>query len=60
MECFFLNPSDEWNRRDSIVRNVCSQYRVDVTSSNKIEQLFKRIQDIVLLEVPIKPEFMWF
>jgi len=56
MECTFLNPSDEWNRMDSIVGDFCREYEVDAEGSAEIEQVFVGIRHITILEIPIKPE----
>jgi len=56
MECTFLNPSDEWNRMDSIVGDFCRKYEVDAEGSAQIEQIFAGIRHITILEIPIKPE----
>jgi len=56
MECYFLNPSDDWNRSDTIVQDFCSKYQVDSQGSAEIEQLFMGINHIVVLEVPLKME----
>ncbi|KAK1738247.1 Kazal-like domain-containing protein [Skeletonema marinoi] len=56
MECTFLNPSDEWNRMDSIVAEFSRKYGVDTTGSAQIEQIFVGIRHMTILEVPIKPE----
>ena len=56
MECNFLNPSDDWNRRDTIVQDFCSKYQVDSQGSAELEQLFMGINHMVALEVPLKME----
>ena len=53
MECTFLNPSDAWNRKDSIVDDFCRKYEVDNTGSAQIEQLFVGIRHMTILEIPI-------
>ncbi|KAL7543356.1 hypothetical protein ACHAXR_013109 [Thalassiosira sp. AJA248-18] len=56
MQCYFQSPSDDWNRKDTIVQDFCSQYQVDHQGCDEIEKLFRGVQHIVLLEVPVKPE----
>lgn len=56
MECSFINPSDEWNRKDSIVGEFCRKYEVDDTGSAQIEELFVCISQMTILEIPMKPE----
>ena len=56
MECSFLNPSDEWNRMDSMVDDFCQTYDVDTAGFVQIEQIFKGIGHMTVLEIPIKPE----
>ena len=57
MECStFLNPSDEWNPKDSIVDNFCREYEVDGTGSAQIEQICTGILHMAILEIPIKSE----
>jgi len=56
IECFFLNPSDDWNRLKSIVPDFCSRYKVDRAGKKELENLLMAIQRLVLLEVPMKME----
>lgn len=56
IECFFRNPSDECNQRDTIVQNFCSRYEVNSAGSDEIQLNFKMIEQTVLMEVPIGPE----
>jgi hypothetical protein len=52
----FLNPSDDWNKRDSVVGDFCSKYGVDATGSAQIEQFIVAISHMTILEIPMKPE----
>ncbi|KAL3804368.1 hypothetical protein HJC23_011296 [Cyclotella cryptica] len=56
LECFFINPSDEWNRKETIVQDFCSEYDVDSSGRAQLEQMFMAIQYLVILEVPLKME----
>ena len=56
MECYFLNPSDQWNRRDSIVGDFCDEYEMDEKGRLQLDQIFIGLQYIVLSEVPTKME----
>lgn len=56
IECFFRNPSDECNRRDTIVQDFCAQYQVDSAGRAELEQVLQGVERIVLLEVPLKAE----
>jgi len=56
MECSFINPSDEWNRKDSIVGDFCRKYEVDNTGCTQIEELFLCVTQMTILEIPMKPE----
>ena len=40
MECYFLNPSDQWNRRDTIVKDFCDEYEMDEEGRLQLNQIF--------------------
>jgi len=56
MECSFINPSDEWNRKDSIVGDFCRKYEIDDTGSAQIEELFQVLTQFTIMELPMKAE----
>jgi hypothetical protein len=52
----FLNPSDEWNKKDSIVGDFCDKYGLDSTGHVEIEQAYAGIRHMTILEIPMKHE----
>ncbi len=56
METFFRNTSDPCNRREEVVNDFCSEWEVNSVGTTEIHQIYKGLQQLVALEVPLAPE----
>lgn len=56
LECWFRNPSDDFNRKDVIVKEFCADQEVDEMGQTELQEVFDSLQHIVCIEVPIGPE----
>eukprot|EP00956_Cyclotella_meneghiniana_P040647 scaffold201457_cov30-Cyclotella_meneghiniana.AAC.1 len=56
MECYFQNPSDDWNRSGTIVKEFCDEYGVNEQGRNHLDKIFGGLRYVVVNEVPLKQE----
>jgi len=56
LECVYRNPSDPFNKKDTIVQECCAGWKVDSIGASKLEDFFVGLVRVARLEVPIGPE----
>lgn len=56
LECHFRSPSDQFNKKESIVRDVSAEWELDAVGMTELEEIFSGLGIIVFLEVPIAQE----
>ena len=56
VQCVFHNLSDSWNRKDTIVDEFVGEYELDAVGKSELEQLFKGISLLTVMEIPMKPD----
>jgi hypothetical protein len=56
MECCFRNRQDPYNRKDTIVQELCRRWQVDSVGTTQLEKFSQALQQLVSIEIPIGPE----
>ena len=56
LECCIRNPSDQFNKKDTIVHKFCDEWKIDASGSKQLDVFFDAIRKVTSLELPVANE----